>query len=65
MGVGVSASVGVGVGPKSQIGYEVPVYVTIVGVTPVIKIDAVAVGPHINTLLAVSADSNVIVKLNS
>ena len=66
VGVGVSASVGVGVGPKSQIGYEVPVNVTVVGVTPVINIDAVAVGPHIKTLLRVSSDSapELIVKLN-
>jgi hypothetical protein len=67
VGVGVSESVGVGVGSKPQIGYEVPVYVTVVGVTPVIKTVAVAVGSHINTLLRVSADCApvFIVKLNS
>jgi hypothetical protein len=58
VGVGVSGSVGDGVGVISypQTGYEVPVYVTVVGVTPVTNMDAVAVGLHINTLLRVSAD---------
>ena len=43
------------------------VYVTVVGVTPVIKTVAVAVGSHIKTLLAVSADCDpvFIVKLKS
>ena len=42
-------------------------YVTVVGVIPVTNIEAVAVGPQINTLLRVSADCapEFISKLNS